>query len=79
MTTSTTTAPIEPKVKAQAIATYVLGLILVAVVAALTDGNLVGEVPDAAAALLAPLLPVLAGMAAGYSARHQYRHGETTS
>jgi hypothetical protein len=76
MTPQPTTAPVEPKVKAAAVAQYIGGLVLVAVVAGATDGNLVHDLPDWLSALLAPILPVLAGFAASYSARHQYRSGE---
>lgn len=67
------TSAVEPKVKAGAIATYVVGAVLVAIVSAATDGNLVGDLPDWASALVAPLIPVLAQFAAAYSAAHQYR------
>lgn len=69
-------APIEPKVKAAAAAQYVVGVLLVALVGGLTNGNLVADLPDWVAALAAPLVPVVAGFAAAYSARHQYRGGE---
>jgi hypothetical protein len=68
-----TTGKVEPKVKAASIGTYLAGLVLVALVSGVTDGNLVAEFPDWASALLAPVLPTLAAMAAGYNARHQYR------
>lgn len=68
--------PVEAKVKAAAIGQFVLGLVLVAVVGGLTDGNLVAELPDWATALVAPILPTLAGWVAAYSAAHQYRSGE---
>lgn len=71
------TAKVEPKVKAAGIGAFLVGLILVAIVGGVTDGNLVGELPDWASALLAPVLPTLAAMAAAYSARHQYRTPES--
>lgn len=67
------TKVVEPKVKAGAIATYIVGIVLVAIVGGVTDGDLVGELPDWVAALVAPLLPVLAQFAAAYNAAHQYR------
>lgn len=70
------TGTVEPKVKAASIGTYLAGLVLVALVSGLTDGNLVAEFPDWASALLAPVLPTLVAMAAGYNARHQYRSPE---
>jgi hypothetical protein len=70
--------PVELKLKVAAIAQYLVGLILVAAVAGLTGGNLVADLPDWASALLAPVLPVLASFAAGYSARHQYRATEAS-
>lgn len=71
--------PVEAKVKAAAISQFILGLVLVAVVGGVTDGNLVGELPDWATALVAPILPTLAGWVAAYNAKHQYRSGERTA
>jgi hypothetical protein len=68
-----TTTVVEPKVKAQAIVQFLVGVVLVAIAGAVTDGNLLGELPDAVTAILAPVLPVLVGFAAAYRARHQFR------
>lgn len=71
-----TNYPIEPKVKVGAIATYVLGVILIAVFTAVQDGQLVNELPDWAAALIGPILPTVGAWLAAYNARHQYRASE---
>lgn len=68
--------PVEPKVKAAGIATYIAGLLLVALVTGLQDGQLLEELPDWGTALLAPILPTIAAWVAGYAARHQYRATE---
>jgi hypothetical protein len=66
-------APIEPKVKAATIGSYLLGVLGVALLGGFTDGNLIALLPDWASAILTPLLPTLGAAIAGYAARHQYR------
>jgi hypothetical protein len=66
----------EPKVKAAALGTYVLGVVLVGLFGAFNDSNLISVLPDYVTAILTPLLPTLAAWVAGYNARHQYRAGE---
>lgn len=76
---STGTKQTEPKVKAATVATYLVGLVLAAVVSGVTDGNLVTLLPDWLASILAPILPAAAAWLAGYNAKHQYRTPETTA
>lgn len=70
------TGEMEPKVKWQAIAQYILGVVVVGTVGAVTDGNIVAELPDYISMFLAPIIPVIGGLASGYAARHQWRAGE---
>lgn len=65
--------PLEWKVKAAAIGTYVAGLVMVGVWSAITDGNLIGELPDPVATVLTPMIPAVTAVIAGYQARHQWR------
>jgi len=71
--------PIEPKVKWASIAMYLAGVVLMALVAALTGDNnalLLAVLPDPVEIFVIPLVPTLAGLAAGYAAKHQYRDPE---
>lgn len=73
------TGKTEPKVKVSAVAQYLVGLVLVAVVSGAMDGNLVSLLPDWASSILLPILPAVAGWLAAYNTRHQFRVTETTN
>lgn len=73
------TNKMEPKVKWGAIGAYLLGLVLLVLINAFTgDDNalLIEALPDYLEPFLLPLVPALASLAAGFSARHQYRNAE---
>ena len=72
------TGKAEPKVTVSAVVQYIVGLVLVAVVSGVQDGNLVSFLPDWAATVLAPVLPVVLAWVASYNTRHQFRSPETT-
>lgn len=73
------TKKMEPKVKWQAIATYIVGAVGLAIFNAVTDSNLISELPDAIEIFAVPLVPVLGGLLAGFNASHQWRSGEFTA
>lgn len=78
-TNSDSNYPIEPKVKWASIAMYVSGALLMALVTLLTDNDnalLLAVLPDPVEIFVLPLVPTLAGLVAGYAAKHQWRHGE---
>lgn len=75
------TSKIEPKVKWASIASYLAGVLLLALVNALTgNGNelIMEALPDWLEAFILPLVPAITALVAGYSARHQYRSAEVT-
>ena len=76
MTVPHNTRAIEPKVKWQAIVTYLVGVVGLSLFNAVTDANLVTELPTTVQIFVAPLLPVIGGLIAGYQAKHQWRSGE---
>lgn len=66
-------APVEVKVKAASIATY-LGLVaLLAVLNAVSDTNLIAGLPDVIEVFVAPLVPTAIAFVAGYVAKHTPR------
>ena len=71
------TGKVEPKVKVSAVAQYLAGLVLVALVSGLQDGNLISFLPDWVSTIVAPLIPSALAFLAAYNARHQYRAPET--
>lgn len=64
--TSAPTKPVERKVANSSIASYAVGLLLVAVVQSLQDGSLIAMLPPVASALLAPIVPALVVFLTGY-------------
>lgn len=68
--------PVAPKVKWMAIGTYALGVLMTALFGAVTDGNLLYELPDWATTLLVPVLPMIGNFVLGYNIRHQWRTPE---
>lgn len=66
-------APVETKVKAASVATY-LGLVaLLAVLNAVSDANLIAGLPDVVEVFVAPLVPTAIAFVAGYVAKHSPR------
>lgn len=70
------TSKTEPKVKAAALATYVIGVVGVALFGALNTPDIINGLPDYVTAILVPLLPTIGTWLAAYNAQHQYRVGE---
>jgi len=69
-----TSFPVEPKVKWQAAAGYVTGVIALGLIAVLQNGPfLVDVIPDALEVFVLPMVPGFIGLLAGYAARHQWR------
>lgn len=73
------TTQVEPKVKWQAIAMYVVSAVLL-LIFELATGNdnelLTAVLPDYLEVFILPLVPVLGGLVAGFYARHQWRRAE---
>lgn len=65
--------PVETKVKAAGVWSYLVGLAGMAVLNGVTDANLVSALPDALEVFLAPMFPTAAAMVAGYVAAHTPR------
>jgi hypothetical protein len=79
-----TTSKVEWKVKAATLATYVSGVVGLAIVNAATDDNnklLTDALPDWLEPFVLPVVPAVAAFIAGYSARHQWRRdaGQATA
>lgn len=73
------TSKVEPKVKYPAIALYVSGVVLLAIVNAFTGDNnalLIEALPDYIEPFILPLVPVLVQMTTGYFSKHQWRKPE---
>ena len=71
------TTTVEPKVKWQAIAGYVIGVVCLGLVAVLQNGPfLIDAIPAPLQVFILPFIPGVIGLLAGYSARHQWRAGE---
>lgn len=71
-----TTSVVEPKVKWAGITMYLVSVVVLALINVLTDNDnqlLIEVLPDWLEALVLPLVPVVAGMVAGYFAKHQWR------
>lgn len=66
-------APVEAKVKAASIASYVGLAALLAILNAVTETNLVSGLPDVIEVLVAPVIPAAITLVAGYKARHTPR------
>lgn len=73
------TTAVEPKVKWQALAMYVVSSVLL-LLFELATGNdnelLVTFLPDYLEAFILPLIPVIGGLVAGFYTRHQWRRAE---
>lgn len=70
------TTKVEKKVTLASLATYVVGVVGLALVNAATDDSnklVVGSLPDWIEPFVLPVLPAVAAFVAGYSAKHQYR------
>lgn len=73
------TTAIEPKVKWPALAIYLTGVGVLAVVNALTGEEnqlLIEALPDVVEPFVIPLVPTLVGLVTGFFAKHQWRKGE---
>ncbi len=76
------TTTMEPKVKFPAIAIYVVGVIVLALINAFTADNnvlLLASLPDSVEPFILPLVPVAVQMITGYFAKHQWRNAELTT
>lgn len=68
--------PLEPKVKAATLSSYLGSLLVVAGTNIAQDEDhalLLGTMPEWLESLLLPLVPALAALGAGYWAKHQLR------
>lgn len=64
----------ETKVKASTAATYLVGVVALAIITAVQNHmELLGGLPDWAQVLVAPLIPAAAAAVAGWSAKHTPR------
>lgn len=70
-----TTGKVEPKVAWASLGTYLVGVILLAVVNALDESStlLSDAIPDMFEPFLLPLVPALGAFVSGYVAKHQWR------
>ncbi|WP_327029697.1 hypothetical protein OG989_04025 [Micromonospora sp. NBC_01740] len=66
-------APVETKVKAASIATYLGSLALLAILNGVADANLISGLPDVVEVFVAPLVPTAIAFVAGYVAKHTPR------
>lgn len=71
--TVSTHVPMETKVKAQSLATYLGLLALLAILNGFSDLNLVAGLPDAVEVFVAPMIPTAIGTVAGWVAKHSPR------
>jgi len=71
--------PVAPKVKWGAIGSYLAGLVMTALLAGFTSGNLIAVFPDWLTPFILALVPAAASWVAGYNAKHQYRAGEVAA
>jgi len=77
MAAYTQPAPVERKVKASTLGTYLAGVAALAVVNVFVgDASLISGLPDAVEVLVAPVIPALAALIAGYNAKHTPRPAE---
>ena len=65
--------PIERKVTAATVATYLGSVGLLAVLNGVADTNLITALPDLAEVFIAPMVPAAIALVAGYIARHTPR------
>lgn len=68
-----TSGPLEAKVKWASIISYLAGVGLLGLLNATSTANLIAGLPDVVEAFVAPLVPALAALAAGWKARHTPR------
>ena len=76
------TGVVEPKVKWGAVATYIVSAIVLLLIELFTANEnqlLIEALPDVWEAFILPLVPAITTLAAGYSARHQWRQAEVTT
>lgn len=66
MTTPNPRAPVQPKVKWAAVGAYVGGLVLVTILEAAPDTNLVEGLPPYISIFLGPAIPLLISFISGY-------------
>ena len=71
--TQPTSAPVEKKVTAATIGSYLGFAALLAVLNGVADANLVTALPDVVEVLVAPMIPAAITLVAGYVARHTPR------
>jgi hypothetical protein len=70
------TGTVEPKVKWTGIVTYLVGVVVLALINAFTDNDnqlLLESLPDIVEPFILPIIPVVSGVVAGYFAKHQWR------
>jgi hypothetical protein len=70
------TRSVEPKVKWATIGSYVVGVVAVGIVNALTGNDnelLIEALPDAAEAFVLPIVPAVSAFVFGWYAKHQWR------
>jgi hypothetical protein len=73
------TRQVEPKVKMQAIAMYVVSALLLFIFELATGNDnelLVAALPDALEAFVLPLVPAVGGLVVAFYTRHQWRRAE---
>lgn len=74
----TTNAPVEAKVKAASVATYLGSTGLLAILVAVQDNaGLLGGLPDAVEPFLLAVIPTAITYVAGWAAKHTPRRGPT--
>ena len=69
------TSKVEPKVAWASLGTYIVGVVLLALVNALDESStlLTDAIPDMFEPFLLPLVPALGALLSGYVAKHQWR------
>lgn len=67
------TPPVEAKVKAATVATFLAGLAIAVLNAVVADNSLLGPLPSWAQAPVLALVPSALAFLAGYQARHTLR------
>lgn len=75
------TSTVEPKVKYPAIALYLGGVVILALINAFTGNDnelLIETLPDMIEPFILPIVPVIIQMVTGYFAKHQWRQAEVT-
>jgi hypothetical protein len=70
---TSTKAPIETKVKAASLGSYLGGVALLAILNGVTTANLVAGMPDWLEVFLAPMVPTAVAFVSGFVAKHTPR------